>query len=203
LSILDYSNIEEQYLNLQKQLKNTVGPAQMRAAAELMQLLAPYDAARERLNNAIILQNEVGENLFSLADFADQLGLDSTVSLQLRKAAQARGPEERIIWQTSPTKATSIKMGNFNFEFGACSEFFVGVIATVCKDVLIEANLILKALGVLMVIRSLYAAFRWSFSLGCRQQFRMLDYGADDYLAKPFSPYDGKQADGQKIIVPF
>jgi hypothetical protein len=122
-----------------------------------MQLLAPYAPARERLNDAIAAQTKVGEILFNLADLADQLGLDPTVSRQFREAAQP-GSSQRFIWQSSPTKAISLKLGNFSFEFGALSEFVTGVIATASKDVLGEANLILRAAGVLMLIRSLYAA---------------------------------------------
>ena len=64
----------------------------------------------------------------------------------------------RYIWQSGPTKATSLKLGNLRFEFGAFSDLVTGVIIAISKDVLGEADVILKAAGVLLLIRSFYGA---------------------------------------------
>jgi hypothetical protein len=90
-------------------------------------------SARERLNDAIAAQTKVGEILFNLADLADQLGLGPNVSRRFREAAQP-GSSQRFIWQSSPTKATSLKLGNISFEFNALSDLITGVIVTASKD---------------------------------------------------------------------
>jgi hypothetical protein len=155
----EWPNIEAQYRDLRTKLESTTGPAQMLAAADLVQLFAPYAAARECLSAAIAGETEEGSILVSLADFADQLGLDPTVSAQFKKAAQPES-SQRFMWQSSPTKATSLKLDNLtlNFELGAFSEFLIGLITTATKDVLGEANMILKAMGVMLIIASLYKA---------------------------------------------
>ena len=155
----EWPNIEAQYCDLVARLGSTTGPDQMRTAADLVQLFAPYTAARERLSAAIAGQTEEGSILVSLADLADQLGLNPTVSAQFKEAAQLDG-SQRFIWQSSPTKATSLKLENvrLSFELGAFSEFLVGLITTATKDVLGEANPILQAMGVLLMIASLYKA---------------------------------------------
>ena len=154
-----WPKIEPQYRDLRYQLENTTGPTQMRAAAELVQILAPYAAARERLNEAIAAQTEAGAMAFQLADLAKRLGLDPDVSEQIRNAAQPSS-SQRFIWQPSPTKATSLKLANVvvSFDFGMFSEFLVGLITTSIKDVIGEANGVLKAAGALLMIASLYKA---------------------------------------------
>jgi hypothetical protein len=155
----EWPNIEVQYRDLRVKLESTTGPAQMLAAADLIQLFAPYAAARERLSAAIAGNTEEGSILVSLAELADQLGLDPSVSAQFKEAAQPES-SQRFIWQSSPTKATSLKLENviLSFEFGAFSEFLIGVITTATKDVLGEAGVILKAMGVLLLLASLYKA---------------------------------------------
>jgi hypothetical protein len=111
-----WSKIEHQYRELRDQLDNTTGPIQMRTAAELVQLLAPYTDARKRLKEAIATQTEAGLMALILADLANQLCLDSTISAQLRGAAQPNSPI-RYVWQSSPTKATSLKLANMIISF--------------------------------------------------------------------------------------
>lgn len=154
-----WPKIEPQYRDLLDQLENTTGPAQMRAAAELVQLLAPYATARERLNNTVAAQTEAGAMVFQLAGLAKQLGLDPAVSDQISNAAQPSS-SQRFIWQSSPTKATSLKLANvfISFEFAVFSEFLVGLITTSIKDVIGEANGVLQAAGALLMIASLYKA---------------------------------------------
>jgi hypothetical protein len=131
----------------------------MRTAADLIQLFAPYAPARERLSAAITGETEEGCILLSLADLADQLGLDARVRAQFKEAAQ---PErsQRYIWQSRPTNATSLKLENviLRFEPSAFSEFLIGLLTTATKDVLGEPNVIFKAMGVLLLIASLYKA---------------------------------------------
>jgi hypothetical protein len=155
----EWPNIEVQYRDLRVKLESTTGPAQMLAAADLVQLFAPYAAARERLSAAIARETEEGSILVSLADLADQLGLDPAVSAQFKDAAQPES-SQRFMWQSSPTKATSLKLENviLSFEFGAFSEFLIGLITIATKDVLGDANMILKAMGVLLLLASLYKA---------------------------------------------
>jgi hypothetical protein len=155
----DWTKIEPQYRVLRDQLEDATGAAQMRVAAELVQLLAPYAAARERLNESIEAQTEAGAMVLQLADLAKQLGLDHTVSEQIRNAAHPSS-SQRIIWQPSPTKATSLKLANvlISFEFGIFSEFLAGLITTAIKDVIGEANGALQAAGALLMIASLYKA---------------------------------------------
>jgi len=154
-----WPKIEPQYRVLRDQLENTTGAEQMRAAADLVQLLAPYAAARERLNDAVTAQNEAGAMVLQLADFAKQLGLDPAVSEQIHDAARPSS-SQRFIWQSSPTKATSLKLANvlINFGFVTLYEFLVGLITTAIKDVIGEANGVLKAAGALLMIASLYKA---------------------------------------------
>jgi hypothetical protein len=155
----EWPTIESQYRELRSRLECTTGPDQMRAAADLIQLFAPYAAARERLSAAITRETEEGSILLSLADLADQLGLDPSVSAQFKEAAQ---PEmsQRYIWQSSPTNATSLKLENviLRFEPSAFSEFLISLLTTAMKDVLGEPNVVFKAMGVLLLIASLYKA---------------------------------------------
>ena len=155
----DWPKLEAQYRDLHARLEGDAGPAQMLAAAEMTQLFAPYDAARERLNDAIAAQTEAGKVLLALADIADQLGLDPAVSAQFKEAAQP-GSQQRFVWPSSPTQATSLKLENvaLSFELGAFSEFVLGLIVTATKDVLGGTNVILQAAGVLLMIASLYKA---------------------------------------------
>ena len=154
-----WPKIEHQYRDLRYQLENSSGAAKMRAAAELVQLFAPYADARERLNDAVAAQLETGAIVLQLAELAKQIGLDPATSEQIRNAAQPSGTE-RFIWQSSPTKATSLKLANLiiSFDFGMFSEFLVGLITTSIKDVIGEANGILRAAGALLMIASLYKA---------------------------------------------
>ena len=154
-----WPNIEAQYRDLRARLESTTGSAQMLVAADLVQLLSPFVAARERLNTAIAATTEEGSILVRLAVLADQLGLDPSVGSKFRQAAQLEN-SQRFIWQSSSTKATSLKLENvrLSFELGAFTEFLIGVITTTTNDVLGEANLILKAMGVLLVLTSLYKA---------------------------------------------
>ena len=153
----EWPNIEKRYQTLRARLENATGSAQMLAAAELVELFASYAAAQERLNEAITANTKVDAILLNLADLANQLGLDPSVAKQFRDAAR---PDSsiRYIWQTSPTKATSLKLGNLSFEFGAFSDLVTGAIITASKNVLGEADVILKAAGVLLLIRSFYGA---------------------------------------------
>ena len=155
----DWAQLEPQYRQLFKRLESSAGPMQMLAAAEVVELFAPFDAARERLNDAIAAQSEGGKVLLALADIADQLGLDPAVSAQFKEAAQP-GNRQRFVWQSSPTQATSLKLENvaLSFELGAFSEFVLGLIVTATKDVLGGTNVILQAAGVLLMIASLYKA---------------------------------------------
>ena len=154
-----WPKIESQYRDLRDQLENTTGAAQMLAAAELVQLFDPYAAARERLNEAVSAQTEADAMAFQLADLAKQLGLDPAVSEQLRNAAQPSS-FQRFTWQPSPTKATSLKLANvfINFDIAMFPEFLMGLITTAIKDVIGEANGILQAAGVMLMIASLYKA---------------------------------------------
>jgi len=154
-----WQKIEPQYLDLLNQLENTTGPTQKRAAAELVQLFAPYAAARERLNEAVVVQTEAGAIVLQLSEIAKQIGLDPVVSFKILSAAKPSSPQ-RFIWQTSPTKATSLKLANavISFEFGVFSEFLAGLITTSIKDVIGAANSVLQAAGALLMIASLYKA---------------------------------------------
>ena len=159
-----WPKIEPQYRVLRHQLEKTTGAAQMRIAADLVQLLSPFAAARDRLNDAIAAKTDAGAMVFLLADLAIQLGLDPAVGDQIRNAAQP-STSNRFIWQSGPTKATSLKLANavIGFEFGMFSEFLAGLITTSIKGVIGEANGILKAAGVLMMIASLYKAVTIKF----------------------------------------
>jgi hypothetical protein len=154
-----WPEIESQYFALCAQLQSTKDPSQMRAAAELVELFAPYAEARERLNDALKGQTEAGRIMISLADLGKQIGLDSAVITQLRNAAEPSS-SQRFIWQSSPTKASSLKLANVvvNFEFASFTEFIVGFITTGIKDVIGEANGILQAAGALLMMASLYKA---------------------------------------------
>ena len=153
----EWKNIKEQYYNLRDRLESSTGPDQMLIAANIVQLFAPFAAAREHLSIAITRVAEEGSILISLANLADQFGLDPAVSMQFKKAAQP-GSSQRYIWQSSPTKAISLKLENviLSFEPGAFSEFLIGLVTTATKDVLGEPNIILRAMGVLLMIASLY-----------------------------------------------
>jgi hypothetical protein len=152
-----WPEIEPQYHALRAQVESTTGPSQMRATAELVELFAPYAAGRERLNDALKAQTEGGRIMLSLADLGRQLGLDPAVIARLRNAAQP-GSSHRFIWQSGPTKATSLKLSNvwINFECGAFCEFLSGLITTTIKDVMGESNGLLQASGTLLMIASLY-----------------------------------------------
>jgi hypothetical protein len=155
----EWSNIEVPYRDLRVQLEGTSGPAQMLAAADLIQLFAPYPAARERLTAVVTGETDEGSVLVSLAGLAEQLGLDPSVGEQFKEAAQRRS-SQRFVWQSSPTKASSLKLENviLSFDLGEFSEFLIGLITTATKNVLGEANVILKAMGVLLLLVSLYKA---------------------------------------------
>lgn len=152
-----WPEIEAQYHALCARLESTKGPTQMRTAAELVELFAPYADARERLNDALRAHTEVGRILLSLADLGNQLGLESFLITHLRNAAESFSTQ-RFIWQSSPTKATSLKIANvlINFECGAFCVFLSGLITNTTKDVLGETNKLLQAAGVLLIIASLY-----------------------------------------------
>jgi hypothetical protein len=129
----------------------------MLAAAGIIEMFAPYSAAREKLKEAITVETEIGHILLGLTTIADQLNLDPVVSMQFKVAARPLN-DERFIWQSRPTKATSVKLGNLTFEFGQLAELIIGLVTTISKDVMGEANLILKAAGVLLLISNIYKA---------------------------------------------
>ena len=154
-----WPRIEPRYRELFDRLANSTGPTQMLAAAEIVDFFAPFNAARERLNAAIAAQSEAGRVLIGLADMADQLSLGSPVGAQFRAAAQPGG-RQRFVWQSSPTKATSLKIENviLTFEVGAFADFVLGIVITATKDVLGDARSILQAAGLLAILAGLYKA---------------------------------------------
>ncbi len=151
----DWPKLEAQYRDLRARLEGDAGPAQMLAAAEVVELFAPFDAARERLNDALAAQTDAGAVLLGLADVAEQLGLDSAVSALFKDAAQSGGPH-RLILQKSPTQAKSLKLGNLSFDFGDLAELVTGLIATTHTEIIGQTSYILLAAGVLLILRALY-----------------------------------------------
>jgi hypothetical protein len=153
-----WPELESRYCELRTRLEISTGPVQMLLATKVVDLFAPHAAAHQHLMESIAQKTEAGALLFGLADIAEQLNLAPVVSAHFKEAAQPGAQAQRFIWQSNPTKATSLKLGNLSFEFGALSELIIGVIATTSKDVLGEADVILKAAGVLLLISSLYKA---------------------------------------------
>jgi len=147
----DWPQLADRYRQLKAALADEEG--QWLASVEIIELFAPYAAARERLNRAILEQDLRGSVALGLADIAAQIGATPA-------AAAPPEPRMRSISLKSPAQATSIKLGNFSFDFGEVSELAAGVIMT-GSDVIGDLGVkhyVLVAAGVLLIARSLLKA---------------------------------------------
>ncbi len=144
----DWPGLADRYHRLKAALADEQG--QWLASVEVMELFAPYEAARERLNRAILEQDLRSSVALGLAEIAEQIGATPPT---------AAPPETlmRGISIQSPTQARSIKLGNLSFDFGEMSELAAGVLMT-GSDVIGDLgarDYVLVAAGVLLIARSL------------------------------------------------
>lgn len=137
---------------------------QMRLAAELRVLLAPYTAARKRLQRTTGSISQYQQLLTGLADLAAQLNSDPAQIEQLREAAALHShlaQTRLIILQGVGQKAQSIKWQNFEFDFGDATEMIetaAGILAAFSDIISSDSNHLLMAAGVLMIIRGILKA---------------------------------------------
>jgi hypothetical protein len=137
---------------------------QMRLAAELRALLAPYTPARERLRRATGGISQYQQVLTELAGLATQLNSDPHLGHQLRKAAALHShlaQTRLIILQGVGQKAQSFKWQNIEFDFGDATEMAetaAGILAAFSDIISPSSNHLLMAAGVLLVIRGLLKA---------------------------------------------
>lgn len=137
---------------------------QMRLAAELRTLLAPYTPARERLRAAtggISLYQQV---LTRLAELAIQLNSDPEQVEQLREAAALHShlaQTRLIVLKGVGQKAQSIKWQNLEFDFGDATEMAetaAGMLAAFSDIISPDSNHLLLAAGVLVIINGILKA---------------------------------------------
>lgn len=137
---------------------------QMRLAAELRTLLAPYTPARERLKAATGGISLYQQLLTSLAGLAIQLNSDPEQVEQLREAAVLHShlaQTRLIVLQGVGQKAQSIKWQNFEFDFGDATEMIetaAGILAAFSDIISPDSNHLLAAAGVLLIIRGILKA---------------------------------------------
>lgn len=150
----DWAQLAERY----GQLKATLAgqESKMRASVEIKELFAPYDAARKRLDEAILEQEEVDSLLLGIAAIARQISLDSTVIQEIEAIARPGG-RMRLLTQKHPTQAKSIKIRNIDFDFGEFGTMATGLVMA-ANDVVGEANPIVAIAGVILIAATLYKA---------------------------------------------
>ncbi len=146
-----WAEFEQKYRDLYRAL--TDEEMKWLASVEIIELFAPYITARQRLNNAIVEQDIIAGVLQGMAKIAESIGVFQNSST-------------RLITMQSPIKVKSIKLGNFEFDFGDMSEICANVILTGNQ---IEADFAVKkyvlvAAGVLLMARSLSKAFTTELS---------------------------------------
>ncbi len=155
---------------------------QLQAATDLVGLLAPYQAARERLRVALQALDVRSEVLMSLAELAEQVGRDTYTSHKFRQSAgqPAAGGTRLVILSAGGARAKSVKLGNLQFDFGAAAELAAGVLAMISEIAGKQDHLMLAA-GVLLLLRGLEkmntvalsereATVFWGFVLACDQE---------------------------------
>jgi hypothetical protein len=155
-----WPELEPRYRDLRKALDDR--ERKWLASVEIIELFSPYDAARERLNRALLMQDPLACILLGLATIADQLQLDSTAVVD---AAQLDSGTRRII-MNGPDKARSIKLGNIDFDFGEMGPLVAGIITTVHQIMggVGAKPYVLAAAGVLLSASSLYKAMNIELS---------------------------------------
>ncbi len=119
------------------------------ASVEIKELFAPYQAARKRLDAAIVEQDVLGGVRRDMIEIAASMG-----------GAPAREDHPRFVFMKGPSKAKSIKLGNIKFDLGETTELSAGVLLTtdqIFSD-LSARRYVLVAAGVLLVARHLYKA---------------------------------------------
>lgn len=124
--------------------------------AEIIGMLAPFAEARETLRKAMDPYYAVFSGLSSLAG---DLGLQADKRDELEAAAAADEAQRLMLLPKEGSgEAKSIKLGNFDFDFGEMGELIAGIVLT-SKDIAGETNHQFMAAGVLLIAVSVYKAF--------------------------------------------
>jgi hypothetical protein len=145
--------VDEQLANLQSARDED---RQMQFAAELVGLLAPHEATRRRLHEALQRLDVRRATLLAVAGIAEKVGQDAAAASGLRRAAARpdRGESRVVMVSAGGTRAKSIKLGNLRLDYGAATELAAGVLALI-HDVAGDKNPLLLAAGALLLIRGL------------------------------------------------
>ncbi|MCU7937098.1 MAG: hypothetical protein KZQ99_19880 [Candidatus Thiodiazotropha sp. (ex Dulcina madagascariensis)] len=157
LGVVQWEQISTEFEDTQLQLKSSQDEVRkMRLAAKLVGLLAPHEAARRRLQEALQALDVRRATLLAVAELAEQVGHETAVAAALRQAASQpnRGETRLVIVSAGGTQAKSIKLGNLRLDYGAAAEFAAGVLAMIHSIVSDETPLLLAA-GALLLLRGL------------------------------------------------
>lgn len=136
----------------------------LQAAANLIDLFAPYKAVQTQLRVAIEGLDIYQTMLTKLADIARQLNAETEIITKLEEAAAFRTHSVQtrlIILHGIGQKAQSIKWQNFEFDFGDAiemTETAAGILAAFSDIISPDSNHLLAAAGVLLIIRGLLKA---------------------------------------------
>jgi hypothetical protein len=150
---------ESFYLKLDQLQHSTDELEYLQTSNELVNLIAHYPEARQRLQMAIQRLDLHHNILADLVSIAEQLALDadSVNKLRLEAAKLTESQVRLVIMKVGTEKAKSIKLKNLEFDFGEMTEIAVGIITT-SNQIFGETNYLLVAAGILLIARAIIKA---------------------------------------------
>lgn len=153
-----WSVIEPDFEKYLESLRNSKSEhEQLRYCVMLVDQLKNYEPARLRLTELLKPVDVQRTIIKDIVVIAGQIGLPSDEIRKLQDVVSPNQSSRLIVMKKDFSKAKSIKLRNFAFEFAETSELFAGILALINTTVS-NNNYLLISAGILLIARSLYKA---------------------------------------------
>jgi hypothetical protein len=149
----DWPEIATKYSELKQALTDDRG--KLLASVEVIELFSPFEAARERINVAILRQDELGDIMLAIADITRRMNLDPKISMAFAEAAQPSSNMRHVVI-SNIDEAKSFKLGNIQFDLGEMHIFGTAIMAIIAeKFVGKDVSPFIIAVGILSIAQKL------------------------------------------------
>ncbi len=144
---------------LDQLLGSTSELERLQFSGDLVEMIAPYPAARTRVKGLLEMLDPYNGVLTGMALIARQIGTNEDIIDQLTMAAlQATSPQLKLIEiRKGRDKGKSIKLKNLEFDFGDTTGLVASIIGT-AASIVGQTNHLLMAAGILLAARTFYEA---------------------------------------------
>lgn len=157
VGIEKWKHISNEFQEKTSQLMSSTDNAQsLELTIELTDMLFPFSSARKRMQLGLQRLSPERDVPITLAAILSQIKYDKSFVNQLKDLG-TRKETKLVILKDKGISAKSIKLKNFNFEFGGMTEMAAGILAS-CSDIVDKDDYLLVTAGVLLIIRSLQKA---------------------------------------------